>query len=28
VRTTLIGMVEGKPAARAAWLARIAKLLP
>jgi putative NADPH-quinone reductase len=28
VRTTLIGMVEGKPAARAAWLAGIAKLLP
>jgi len=28
VLTTLIGMVEGKPAARAAWLAGIAKLLP
>jgi putative NADPH-quinone reductase len=28
VRTTLIGMVEGKPAARAAWLARMARLLP
>jgi putative NADPH-quinone reductase len=28
VRTTLIGMVEGRPAARVAWLARVAKLLP
>ncbi|HEX6266333.1 MAG TPA: NAD(P)H-dependent oxidoreductase [Burkholderiales bacterium] len=28
VRTTLIGMVEGKPAAREAWLAGVAKLLP
>ena len=28
VRTTLIGMVEGKPAARAAWLAGVARLLP
>ena len=28
VRTTLIGMVEGKPAARAARLAGVAKLLP
>ena len=28
VRTTLIGMVEGKPAARAPWLARMAQLLP
>ena len=28
VRTTLIGMVEGKPAARGAWLARMAKLVP
>ena len=28
VRTTLIGMVEGKPAARTAWLAGMAKLLP
>jgi putative NADPH-quinone reductase len=28
VRTTLIGMVEGKPAAREAWLAKMAKLLP
>lgn len=28
VRTTLIGMVEGKPAARAAWLERVQKLVP
>jgi putative NADPH-quinone reductase len=28
VRTTLIGMVEGKAAAREAWLAGVAKLLP
>jgi putative NADPH-quinone reductase len=28
VHTTLIGMVEGKAAARSAWLARMAKLLP
>jgi putative NADPH-quinone reductase len=28
VRTTLIGMVEGKAAARAAWLEKIKKLLP
>ena len=28
VHTTLIGLVEGKPAARAAWLAGMAKLLP
>lgn len=28
VRTTLIGMVEGKPSAREAWLRNAAKLLP
>jgi putative NADPH-quinone reductase len=28
VRTTLIGMVEGKAETRSAWLARMAKLLP
>lgn len=28
VRTTLIGMVEGKPSARAAWLERMRKLVP
>ena len=28
VRTTLIGMVEGKPERRAAWLAGVAKLVP
>jgi putative NADPH-quinone reductase len=27
VRTTMIGMVEGKPQARAAWLAGMAKLV-
>jgi hypothetical protein len=28
VRTTLIGLVEGKPSAREAWLRNAAKLLP